>query len=181
MNDLRNDAILTKPVDHSWDYENYPESWEFFEAVECENCGHTACIYGEDDCPECGEYMGCTEGPMMNYYYPIPWSDDLDPEVAAIAIAHLPLCIVSLPDWDGYALALTGGGMDLSWEICEAFICLGYYPPAHFAGKLPDMAGRDRAADAVTAGHCAKALQIAIAWMQRDLDRLVSRYSAKSV
>jgi hypothetical protein len=82
------------------------------------------------------------EGPMMNYWYPIEedagqWSS-FDPVEAAVKIADEPLCIVLV---DGkYGLALTGGGMDFSWDICRAFIKLGKMPPAHFA-DLPKYAG----------------------------------------
>ena len=76
------------------------------------------------------------EGPMMNYYYPCPIDD---PEAAAKLIADLPLCIVQI-DGDTTAFALTGGGMDLSWEICEAFIRCGHLPPFKYASELPRMA-----------------------------------------
>lgn len=78
------------------------------------------------------------EGPAMNYYYPLP-DTRWEPIEAATKIADLPLCVVQLDDGD-LALALTGGGMDLSWEICEAFLRLGYMPPLHFC-DLPRMAG----------------------------------------
>lgn len=76
------------------------------------------------------------EGPMMNYWYPIGLREE---EIeAACAIKDLPLCFVKVDDVDG--IALTGGGMDLSWQICEAYVRLGYLPPVHFT--LPRMADR---------------------------------------
>lgn len=87
---------------------------------------------------------GQPEGPMMNYWYPLHESGrDFSPEMAARTLAqhNLPLCVVEV-DGD-YGLALTGGGMDLSWEIAEAFARLGYCPPLHFC-NLPRMAGRER-------------------------------------
>lgn len=88
------------------------------------------------------------EGPMMSYAYPLPSLGDADDEYdAADRLRDLPLCIVRR-DPGGYPgeasdfeLVLTGGGMDLSWEICEAFTRLGFLPPAHFA-ELPAMCGR---------------------------------------
>ncbi len=77
------------------------------------------------------------EGPMMNYWYPCPVVED-DPEAAALAIGDLPLCVVEI-DGEGWGLGLTGGGMDLSWEIAEAFCRLGQLPPVHYA-DLPAMA-----------------------------------------
>lgn len=80
-------------------------------------------------------------GPQMNYVYPV--IDDTDDAERngqwAYNIRHLPLCVVEL---DGYTgLALTGGGMDLSWEIAEAFVRIGYRPPVDVCGTLPRMAG----------------------------------------
>jgi hypothetical protein len=75
----------------------------------------------------------------MGYAYPFPtcltWSED------AAKIADLPLCIVYREADSAYELALTGGGMDLSWQICEAYMRLGQLPPFHSAG-LPAMCGR---------------------------------------
>lgn len=88
------------------------------------------------------------EGPMMNYWYPIDESEGsyrtYDPERAAVKIVDTPLCVVQVGN--EYGLALTGGGMDLSWEICEAFVALGMLPPTHFA-DLPRMAGKSNEDD----------------------------------
>lgn len=78
------------------------------------------------------------EGPMMNYYYPLDTPHSFDPQQAALKLVDLPVCLVSFAN--EYALALTGGGMDLSWEICEAYVRLGEAPPFHFASRLPRMA-----------------------------------------
>lgn len=123
-----------------------------------EGSGHVGSIEVEANCcpnPECPDFREEQEedldgGPMMNYYYPLderppygsPWSSW---EEAAEAIANLPLVIVRLEEDEEYALALSGGGMDLSWEICEAYMRLGYFPPVHF--ELPGMAGKPGDAD----------------------------------
>ena len=79
------------------------------------------------------------EGPMMNYWYPIGSDYVDDVEAWASAIVDLPLCAVVV---DGVAgLALTGGGMNLSWEIAEAFIRCGFLPPLGPCSDLPQMAG----------------------------------------
>jgi hypothetical protein len=84
------------------------------------------------------------EGPMMNSYWPL--GQRVDPQEAARDIRNLPLCVVEFGEAmqdrgaPGYALALTGGGTDLSWEIAEAYIRLGYLPPV--ALGLPAMSGR---------------------------------------
>lgn len=89
-----------------------------------------------------------SEDPMMNYYYPVQLggSFGLCPGDAQfiLSVNHLPLSVVSVRGQDGdyeHALALTGGGMDLSWEICEAYCRLGQVPPMHF-WELPDMCGK---------------------------------------
>lgn len=72
--------------------------------------------------------------PVMNYAYPL----DREPPDDWKTRTSCCTCV----EIDGsYFLALTGGGMDFSWEICETYMRLGYYPPAHFA-NLPAMAGR---------------------------------------
>lgn len=111
-------------------------------------------------------YLG--DGPAMNYWYPC----DIDhPVNAALTLAkhHLPLCVVETPS--GAGLALTGGGMDLSWEICEAYIRLGYLPPTHF--ELPAMAGKE--ADDTNLSIIAavrRSYEVQRDFMQRSIERL---------
>lgn len=94
---------------------------------------------GIKPCPRTGDdfrEFDSAEGPMMNFRYPIGANFDAD---SARTIADLPLCLVQF-DGDEVYLALTGGGMDMSWEICEGYIRLGYLPPTHF--RLPRMADK---------------------------------------
>jgi hypothetical protein len=105
--------------------------------------------------------------PMMNYAYLLPRKPAAE-EVEALA--SLPLTVVQLEPQETYALVLTGGGMDLSWEIAEAHIRLGYYPP--IARDLPDMSEpleiRQR-----TVLMCMEAsLRIAERWAQQSRDDL---------
>ena len=145
-------ALTAKPV--SFDFSaGYGETWEPHEATRCEKCDGILVGLGlggqthsrADAETECDGHVSETSGPMMNYFYPLPHDpDDLD--AAARAIVDLPLCLVEMLPGDGplagdWGLALTGGGMDLSWEICEAYMRLGYLPPLHFA-DLPGIAGR---------------------------------------
>lgn len=95
---------------------------------------------GYESCPQQGSgfmEFDTAEGPMMNYRYPLGNDRDHFTQDDAYLIAGLPLCLVEHAGVD--YLALTGGGMDLSWEICEAYVRLGYLPPIHF--RLPEMAG----------------------------------------
>lgn len=102
---------------------------------------------------------GGDEGPMMAYAYALPSRERAYDERDAERIAHLPLCIVR---WEtgGYELALTGGGEDLMWQICEAFALLGFAPPLHFC-DLPGIAGKpDGPRDAFVMGACRRTLEI---------------------
>ncbi len=133
-----------------------PEPGEDFRCPECshEFCVDAAMLAPSEHvtCPKCetdiseGDEFDCTcdgyinhEGPMMNYFYLVEISDV---EEAVHKIAHLPLCVIEMRDGET-GLALTGGGMDLSPQICEAYIALGYLPPAHFA-FLPEYAGYEK-------------------------------------
>ena len=147
---------------------------EYLEAIDVED---------EDDArdtfaslTEVEPVMHGAEGPMVNYFYPLMGIEN-EPVEAAAKLGHLPLCVVQLAD-GRTGLALTGGGMDLSWEICEAFIRLGYLPPTHFA-MLPGMADRgtsDR--DRVIVAACRRSFAVAAERAQRDLDYFNDRYPA---
>ncbi len=159
IKDLHSDAISVTPRHVDWS-EGGESMYEFWEAITCDECGRPT-LNGEE-CEHCKHDNGYGEGPMMNYYYALP-NLAHEPADAALLIAHLPLCIVHLEnDTDeqgGYGLALTGGGMDLSWEICEGYVRLGYLPPIHFAG-LPHMAQRTLTAHRLVLAAMRKSLTI---------------------
>lgn len=125
-----------------WDEANPSEAQSTQEADMEEQFGFTEEVFAE--LMEVEPYQYGAEGPMMNYWYPIEETREygrfahntFDP-VAAAAKLDGPLCLVLVDD--EYGLALTGGGMDLSWEICDAFVQLGKCPPLHFL-DLPHMA-----------------------------------------
>lgn len=142
----------------NWRDESF-ESWQYWDAIrvgdEPTRCDEEppvdAWVYPRDQ-DLYHDYTGyelweLCEGPMMNYAYDLPnlapySARGRTPEKAAELLAGLPLCLVQaefLPT--DYNLALTGGGMDFSWEICEAYMRLGFIPPTEFA-DLPRMSGR---------------------------------------
>lgn len=176
VRDLHADYVDTKPIVFDWREHWIEEEWESFEAFRCEGCGAVvAPVMGEahhsdvDYDVDCKGYVGCGEGPMMNYYYPMEGHAG-DPVDDAKRLVDLPLCVVQV---DGvYGLALTGGGMDLTWEICEAFMLLGYLPPTHFCSP-PSLAGMKLTAKTrwIMAG-CRRSLMIRRRWLESDLDRL---------
>lgn len=161
---LNYDCIDQKPRDYDFSGENWAggassdSGWKAIQPVlpycpsrGCDTYGNPlpSTVTDVDDCPTCGlgiewrePEVGTSEyeEPMMNYAWPLPERYALD-GADARELENLPVCIVEI---DGkQALALTGGGMDLSWEIAEAYIRLGFYPPAHI--RLPNMA--DKKAD----------------------------------
>jgi hypothetical protein len=193
VKELRAGSIEATPIDRDWstghDYEGFgDEGWKSWECNECEDCGEQVVLTPGDgghkhdeveDDTDCGGYVPIAEGPMMNYWYPV---DDWQlnqiggVEEAAKLIHDLPLCMVMVDGNPG--MALTGGGMDLSWEICEAYTRLGLLPPVHFC-KLPAMAGRgDSARDKYIISACRESLRVQTQRASRalkDLRRLGSK------
>lgn len=180
----------SKPRNYDWS-NGYGEQWESYEARACENCGAVVVNARDggrhcdlDRETECGGHCGSAEGPMMNYFYPLPTYRGAASEDAK-KLAHLPLCIVEflgddVEDDERYGLALTGGGMDLSWEICEAFMRLGYLPPVHFAGQLPEMAGRGTSKrDRWIIAGCQRSLRSTKEFVGRALRRLRENFPAE--
>jgi hypothetical protein len=168
-------CVNVVPVECDWST-GLGDNWHYWEAVRCDTCGGIAgTALGEVDLDEphtqpdseiqCNGCLIAGEGPMMNYYYPI--RDGVDPDWAARQIAHLPLCVVELED-SSFALALTGGGMDFSWEICEAFMRLGYLPPVHFT--LPSMAGyKLNPVNQWIIEGCRKSREVQMNWRKNEL------------
>ena len=159
----------------------------FYEAQRCEACReiltfaggysggkHKDAAYdaiGIDDPEEvtCEGYVGACEGPMMNYAYPCAWQDGHD---TARALVDLPLVPVVLRNGE-HALALTGGGMDLRWEICHAYVVLGFLPPlAHCDlpryGNTP-MEGEWRA---LVVDACERTATVAESWAKRTREQM---------
>lgn len=203
ISELSGDTIDTKPRNVTWDTNGYGATWDYYECSACEKCGallvgtNGESHSGIDLKSECDGYVPQNEGPMMNYFYPLPGDRTfrgLSAIEAAKLIANLPLCIVNLgigPDSeDDWGLALTGGGMDLTWEIAEAYMRLGYMPPLHFC-DLPGMCGRGNlgnngkpgkvsARDAWIISACKKSAQVAIQRARWTLHKLNSLKAQKA-
>ena len=176
VKDLWCETIETVSVDKDWttglDLEETGEGWSAWQAETCDKCGeHVIVRIGHGDARHCdlesdSECEGTVpdfEGPMMNYYYP---AEIDDPGDAARKLADTCLCVVEVDGRTG--LALTGGGMDLSWEIVGAFVALGMLPPVHFA-DLPRMADRRTATvDTLTAiAACQRSCEVMAGWIDR--------------
>ncbi len=138
-------ALESKSVNYDFS-QGYAEQWELVVAKLDPDNEADAKLLVDDGYGEPTEDSASQEldgwYPMMNYYYPLPNAID-DADKVRETLQGLPLTLVYFNETEDseaiYALALTGGGMDLTWEIAEAYIRLGYYPPLQYCG-LPRMA-----------------------------------------
>ena len=151
---LRYDSVDVEAIHFNFGA-GFGETWEevLIPHITCLSCD----FVGQDDvfeeggeCPKCQSVLERPEfAPMMNYYYRLPnYEGDRDPEADQLLLYQSSVSVVIVMIRGGeyladtYALALSGGGMDLSWDICHAFILLGYVPPL-FACDVPEFAGQD--------------------------------------
>jgi len=158
MEKLWIDTADVKPEDYDFYNMRYGEDWDIpFERT------------GEE--MENEEFM-----PMMNYRYPIPDFDEKHHSSKEIKRALNEAGSVTLVEdlkSNKKYLALTGGGMDLSWDIVKGYVNLGFAPPAHFCRDLPRMAGMK-----LTKGNeeailgCRRSLKAQSGWNERGLEKL---------
>lgn len=114
------------------------------------------------------------KAPMMNTLWEI--EDEYTPSEDDEEAMH-GMTVIEMMD-DGratgeYYLALTGGGMDMSWQIAETYVDLGYVPPTAL-GSLPkrsdkeDLTKKERiVVEALKRSHA-----ISARTNQRDIDKL---------
>lgn len=125
-------------------------------------------------CPRHGDWFSdfqSAEGPQMNYRYPVNVAVTYD---NVRKIANLPLCLID--DRSDAYLALTGGGMDLSWEICEAYIRLGFLPPTHFdLEAMADKFLNPRTARIIAAAE--RACEVQQGWIRRRGERTTQLFT----
>jgi len=86
--------------------------------------------------------------PMMNYLYPLEEFEIhkkrfTDRELKKALDDAGAVTLIQRNDDGEYYLALSGGGMDLSWDICAGYVNLGYLPPFTFCEGLPEYAGEE--------------------------------------
>lgn len=185
--------------DYGEEYDNEGQSYNYFQRGDCPRCGaptldESGCVshmdhpdldpdevieggFEADGGLYCAEDLDSDGGPMMNYAYELPYFASYELTEALDKIKDLPLCVVQ---WnEAYWLALTGGGMDLSWEICEAYIALGYLPPTAFA-ELPAMAGRGTGkADRETIKYCKESFEVVRDRAKQAIARMKSIWGTK--
>jgi hypothetical protein len=117
--------------------------------------------------------------PMMDYAYPLGRGDCASVLQSRLLAAGVG-CVVAV-ELDGQAvLALSGGGMDLSWDICHAYAVCGYMPPAHFC-DLPAMSGRGESEqDLAILAVCLESLEVQAGWAQGRAGRLIALAGGES-
>lgn len=183
---LWRDNIFTLPQHYDWIYDDtyetvYPD-FTTWEEEDLRAYAHDNGIADEGDIDQLRELVeefiydaSDRLAPMMNYYYDITLHDHFPGDAqSTLLLAHLPVIVVAIPDPLGgwrHVLALSGGGMDLRWEICEAYIRLHQRPPLYFC-DLPHMAGRGESEhDQVIIAACRETLQC----VQSDIDAVARR------
>jgi hypothetical protein len=192
---FRNDYIELKPVNYDWSV-GYTENWNLvypdFSEYELSDLERVAECYGidlddyetddenfdkEDLIEAINEHFQENPHdlePMMNYYYPL--THDIEPDKLQALILDKASGLVVIEVNDSYALVLKAGGMDMSWEIVQAFVLMGFLPPAHFA-ELKQQAGRgDSDEDKRLIKACMRSLKIAMDWNRYALERLAKTY-----
>lgn len=81
--------------------------------------------------------------PVSRHFWPLENFDEKTPVTKMLTALEKagPVTIVNIHHnhTGGYFIGLTGGGMDLSWELVAAHVYLGYLPPLELCRDLPDM------------------------------------------
>jgi hypothetical protein len=176
VRNLFSDSVLTKPINYDWS-EGYGERWEVVLPDSEDRAAQRYFDVDEEDAQDrrehCMDRMSESIQPMMNYYYPLATSFGKSyRQEDAKNVMGTCCCIVQFLDSEEYGLALTGGGMDLSWEICEAYIRLGFLPPLHFS-DLPQMGGeRLTATKRLILAACRRSAIIVRGWANSTLRSL---------
>jgi hypothetical protein len=189
VNELSLGALFAGTTDVSWADKELSTDYDYIVAPDCQACGWGASYEDHEwvcanvDCDEHIVERDYEDGPIYNELYSLPsyCSEDYNEE-AATKIKDLPLCIITPGEqWYGeYGLALTGCGMNLGWEICEAYMRLGFLPPAQLCRQLPEMCGRGHETSSGEASEsdtwilagCKRSLEEAINSLSYDLQRL---------
>lgn len=142
-------AVDAKPFDFDFS-EGYTEKWDVLQPENAEP--------GDENWQE----------PMMNTWWPLPDFSPSEDDAKNLAGSPFAMCIVQNLETDEYGLALTGGGMNMSWDIAGAYILLGYLPPVHL--RLPRFAGKRLTPTArVTLAAMGKSYRVMVNWMQSNL------------
>jgi hypothetical protein len=195
--DLRCDCVNATPIDFDFG-EVYGETWETVDpdlsSMSAEQIRELASDHGVDlddlpaDPDEFEEWTAAAAdklleslrdnddlAPIMNYTYPI---DGCNLESGEVQARLLGLPLVAVTIGGETRMALSGGGMDFSWQICEAYTRIGLLPPVHFRPPMscenPDdptirLVAAAYLKSCTVAGNCARG---AARDMRRTMQRL---------
>ena len=107
--------------------------------------------------------------PLMRYVYPLEREfsyEEARQLQARLLISPWSIIVVELITAFGseHALALTGGGMDMTWDICGGYVVAGMLPPfAHC--RLPNFAGqRATAANLLVRDAVRRSIEVVQMW-----------------
>lgn len=161
---LAKDSLYTGSVDMDWQPSaNEPDAWERIRVIHPEITESVLDEHGEgwrehfageeydsdedrltaaiDEFPCSDAYHEWIDSyyPIMNYAYPVTLRHNADLPSLATKIEAMAGCVTLVEVDEQCYLALTGGGMDLSWNICAAFIACNLMPPLKYLDGLPAM------------------------------------------
>lgn len=104
--------------------------------------------------------------PMMNYYYEIDLRRE-DAESVQARIDRYGGCCILVMIGDEPKLCLSGGGMDLTWEIAWSYILCGQLPPTKYC-NLPDQCEPLSRRNRLIIKACRKSIQVHQRWLAGD-------------
>lgn len=155
------------------DFESEGKGWRIHEGMDTGRMECPKCEGAAEECEACDGEGGIeTESagewqPAMNLLYPLPGNFEVPGDWREA------LCNMTIVQVDGEPyLALTGGGMDMTWYIVETYMRLGLYPPF---GHTDLPAGHDEglSADGMEiVKACQKSVECMAARASRRLDHL---------
>lgn len=172
FSDVPRDVEETGPSALHW------ECWESFLCDECEKPSDGYNLCQNEQCERYGDEAKshADEGPTSSIYWEIRLPSRMDEHDVARAIHDLPLCLVKVGrDHEEYGLTLTGGGMNLTWEIVEAFTRIGSLPPTDKI-DFPSIGRGESELDRYLIAVCKRTGREAIRSIQNDLDSLEARF-----
>lgn len=114
--------------------------------------------------------------PMMNALWPCEPRYGMTDEDAATAIDRYAgstvLVTLNSEVHNGLqGIAMTGGGMDMSWDLCAAYICCGCIPPVRLLSSVPHFAGQRMAPMKQAVLEC---MDLAADWLEARAQRMRS-------
>lgn len=110
--------------------------------------------------------------PMMNYYYPVNLGD-VPEKIQGRLHLYGGSCVLVMLD-ENPVLVLTGGGMDMTWDIVWAYVLCGNLPPTHFC-RLPWQGEKMSLENRLIIEACKKSVRVHKSWLTRTTADLARR------